>query len=183
MLVAFYILSFGGAVGGFDVLYYHMYRGRLWQRPEALRENVTHAIRALLFATFFFVLMFVEARGAWWWLFPALCAVELVNTMADTFLEKSSRAPQGGLENGEYMLHVFLSVMIGAVMACMMFESWSWQTMPTELIIRAREIPAPMFMGGLISIAIGLGFFVFEGTNALLMALRIRRGAVPAHSQ
>lgn len=178
MLVAFYILSFGGLVGAYDVLYYHMYRARLWQRPEAMMENVTHAIRALLFSTFFFLLLFVEARGSWWWLYPAVCTLEMLNTMSDTFLEKRSREPQGGMENGEYMLHVFLSVMIGAVMACMLFESWSWSTQPTELILRARDVPAPMFLGGVGSIAVGLGFFCFEGFNALRMASKIRRGVV-----
>jgi hypothetical protein len=167
MLLAFYILTLAGALGAVDVLYFHIYVCRLYTRRQSAIENVTHAVRSALFTTFFFVIMFVDARGAWWWLYPALCAVETTNSMLDTFLEKGSRADQGGLRNGEYCLHVFLSILMGGVMMVMLLDTYPGAREETSFSLRQIVLPTFFVMGGYFSMAAGLGFCVFDGFHAV----------------
>jgi hypothetical protein len=160
--IAFYVLSIAGLIGAFDVLYYHIYTCRLFTRRQSAAENVTHFIRALLFAAFFLTLMHVEARGAYWWFYPALVTVEMINSMFDTYLEKSSRADQGGLPHGEYCLHVVLSVLMGAVMTAMLIDSWSYRALPTAWVWRDLDVPGFLLGGGYFAMVMGVLFFFFE---------------------
>ena len=77
MFGAFLFFVWPGACGPFVSFYNHTPPPRLWTRPQSVYENMTHAIRALLFAVFFILIVHVEARGSWWLLYPAICAVEL----------------------------------------------------------------------------------------------------------
>lgn len=167
MQLALYILCLAGAIGAFDVFYFHMYKCRLFTRPQSAAENVTHAIRALLFTAFFVVLLQVDARGAYWWIYPGLCLAELTNSMLDTYLERDSRADQGGLPHGEYCLHVLLSVLIGAVMLGMIVDSLPLRTQETALVWRSLDVPAYVVMASTASAFVGVLFFLFEGTMAL----------------
>lgn len=167
MTVAFYMLSLAGAIGAFDVFYYHMWTCRLFERKESAAENVTHAIRALLFSVFFTVIMHVDARGSWWWLYVVVCAAEMLNSMLDTYLEKSSRADQGGLPNGEYCLHVVLSVLIGGVMVAMVSSAWAQSGEPTSIAWRPSTLPPMFALTGHLSIGMGILFFLFESSSVV----------------
>ncbi|WP_225411582.1 hypothetical protein [Stigmatella hybrida] len=167
MKAAFYLFMIAGAFGGFDVLYYHIYTHRLYRQPSAIWENVTHFTRALLFAVFFTLIVHVKAAGAWWWLYPAIIAVEFVNTMLDTVLEPSSRKSLGGLPTGEYILHVFLSLITGAALACMLWDSHGLLSEPTSLTWHTLDLPASMVFGAYMSTAAAVGFFAFESYSFL----------------
>jgi len=72
MYAAFYLLTIVGMVGAYDVLYYHIYKLRLYQHHDALWENFTHLVRALLFAVMLLTVLHVRAAGWWWFLYPTL---------------------------------------------------------------------------------------------------------------
>ena len=181
MVLAFYLLLLAGSIGAYDVLVYHMRKCRLYRRPQSAAENVTHALRALIFASFFFVIMRVDARGAWWWLYAGLCAAEIVNSMFDTYLEKGSRADQGGLPNGEYCLHVLLSIIVGGAMTSMLAGTFHTMHEPTSLTFRELELPPFFRFMGYASQVNAMGFFLFEGAAVLVVkSLHARQGSRPA---
>ena len=49
--VAFYILLVAGHLGFFDVVYFHVMKCRLAERPECQREVIWHTMRHLIYAT------------------------------------------------------------------------------------------------------------------------------------
>jgi hypothetical protein len=169
---AFYLLSIAGTFGAFDVLFYHIYTCRLYSRRQSLSENVTHFLRALLFSCFFLVIMGVQAKGAWWWIYPGLCTVEMINSMLDTHFERDSRKDQGGLPHGEYCLHVFLSVLMGGIMIAMLDASWAFRTEATELTWQPIDIPPFLMIAGFFAAGMGFLFFIFESSGVLRMLMR-----------
>lgn len=175
MKAAFFLFMIAGAFGAFDVLYYHIYTHRLYKQPSAIWENVTHFIRALLFAVFFILIVHVEASGAWWWLYPGVIAVEVLNTMLDTILEPSSRKSLGGLPNGEYFLHVFLSLVTGAALACILWDTYPLMNAPTALAWRTLDVPEFLRMGSYVSTAVAVGFFLFESSSFVRQFIQRQR--------
>lgn len=175
MIVAFYVLSLAGAFGAFDVFYYHIYRARLWSRPQSVYENITHAIRALLFAVFFVLIVHVEARGTWWLLYPAICAVEMTNSFIDCALEKSSRLDLGGLDAGEYLLHVLLSIMMGAIVTAMLMSTYPAYAEASYIGWRTLDVPPMMIYGSNLGAVMAVGFFFFEGSGVLRMLAKMKK--------
>ena len=175
MIVAFYVLSLAGAFGAFDVFYYHIYRARLWTRPQSVYENMTHAIRALLFAVFFILIVHVEVRGSWWLLYPAICAVEMTNSFIDCALEKSSRLDLGGLDAGEYLLHVLLSIMMGAIVTAMLMSTYPSYAEPSYIGLRTLDVPPIMIYGSYLGAVMAIAFFFFEGSGVLRMLVKMKR--------
>jgi hypothetical protein len=165
MYAALYLLTVSGLVGSFDVLYYHMYKLRLFSRNEAMWENLTHAIRALLYATLMLTVLHVHATGWCWLVYPVLLGCEVVNTMADTILEPRSRKSTGGLPPVEYSLHVFLSIVTGAALASIVWGTHDLLFQTPSLSWRTLDIPLQVLLGSYSSVLIALGMFVFESVG------------------
>jgi hypothetical protein len=91
-------------IGAIDVLYYHLYRFRLFERDHSVAEELTHLVRHVCFVA----LVALLASGVGGWadrVILVLLVVDLINSAADVLLEPRSRAPLGGLPAGEYFLH------------------------------------------------------------------------------
>ena len=170
---ALYILMLSGGLGAYDVIYYHMYTCRLYQKPECAAENVTHIIRAVLFCVWFLVILHVRATGMWWWLYVGIVAVETINTFVDIVLEGTSRTAMGGLPHGEYILHAVLSLLTGAMMTCVIVFTLPWLHEPTSLTFYTLDVPFAFQITTYLSVLGGLGFFAFETVS--LLKLRFRR--------
>ena len=162
MKAAFYLLTIVGLIGSYDVLYWHWYKLRLFRLPAARWENLTHAIRALLFAVMTLLVLHVDARGWWWPVYPAVLAVEVANTMSDVILEPKSRRNIGGLPATEYVVHIFLSILTGAALACVVWGTRDLLHASTYLGLRTIDIPAYVRAGAYLSVVIALGMFAFE---------------------
>jgi hypothetical protein len=183
MKAAFYLFSIAGVIGAFDVLYYHIYTHRLYKQPSAIWENVTHFVRALLFAVFFVLTLHVEASGSWWWLYPAIIGVEVLNTTVDTMLEPSSRKSLGGLPAGEYFLHVFLSILTGAALASILWDTYPLLSAPTALQWHTLDVPAPLRFGSYGAVVMALGFFLFESSAFFKQLAQRQRWLSPAAAE
>src|SRR5687767_9934232 len=108
MTVAFELLMLAALLGAVDVGYYHLYKFRLYQRPESVGEELTHLARHLLFIAMTIVMVLeLEAAPT---LLPALFILDLANSSADVLLERRSRASAGGLPSLEYLVHILASV-------------------------------------------------------------------------
>ena len=174
MVIAFCLLSISGTLGAFDVLYFHIYRCRLYRHPDAVWENITHFLRAFLFAVFFITVMHLDLTGTWWWGYVALSTVEIVNSMIDTLLEPSSRKKLGGLPDGEYYLHNILSVLIGAIICAMLWSSWPLRDLPTGIHWRASTLPLIPRLAGYWAVVMALAFFAFEASCVVRMLIARR---------
>ena len=103
-----FLLCLFGLLGSVDIVYYHLYRCRLYQSASSRREQVTHLLRLAVFPGILFWVLFVLSGG---WAAMGLLLLllfDFANSLLDTYLEPKSREPRGGLPRGEYLLHAVL---------------------------------------------------------------------------
>lgn len=110
------ILALVGTVGAVDVLYFHLYRFRLFSQPGCVAEEVTHLVRHLVFVALLLVCT-KPATGAWVAAAAALFVVDIANGAIDVLLERGSREALGGLPGAEYLIHVLSTFGTGAAAA------------------------------------------------------------------
>ncbi|HLL84876.1 MAG TPA: hypothetical protein VK420_19560, partial [Longimicrobium sp.] len=139
-----YLLLAIGLLGAFDVVYFHMWRGRLQARPECQREVLWHTARHLIYALQFLWVANVRFHGAALGLLAALYAADVFVALADVWEEKTSRAPQGGLPRGEYLMHVVLSVLVGLYLMSVLHAVWPDRLLPTAVRLAPPEVPTAL---------------------------------------
>lgn len=125
-----WLLAAQGVVGGADTLINHEVIARLPQRPEARGEIGLHAIRESIYATLFLGLAFFTWEGAFAWMLAALLAAEVVVTATDESIENRIRL----LPQNERVLHVFLTLNLGLLIAVLAPQLADWVTRPTDLV-------------------------------------------------
>jgi len=111
------LLMGASMLGAFDVFYFHLYRLRLFRQPGSVHEEITHLVGYAMFVAIAVALLTAEDATAARGLVLGLFGLNLVVTAADVVLERSSRAPLGGLPSLEYLLHVVVTFGIGAAAA------------------------------------------------------------------
>lgn len=111
MNAPFELLLLTALLGSVDVLYFHLYRFRLYAQPGSVAEESTHLARHVLFIGITLALLldppFVRP------LVLVLFGLDLLNNAADVLLEQSSRAPLGGLPPAEYLVHILSTLLTG----------------------------------------------------------------------
>ncbi|HYC01425.1 MAG TPA: hypothetical protein VEC57_19990 [Candidatus Limnocylindrales bacterium] len=116
MITTLTILTIVGTIGSIDVLYYHLYRFRLYGQPTCVAEEVTHLIRHAVFLAVLVVCL-QPATEQYARIAFVLFAIDMTNSVVDVLLERRSRAPLGGLPSGEYLVHVLSSFGTGLAVA------------------------------------------------------------------
>lgn len=127
--VAALVMGLSALVATSDGLYFHLYKYRLYARPECLSEHRTHTIRAVLFGPMVYLLFARDFGGRWLWATVALLAIDFGVQSWDVLIERDSRASLGGLTSLEYWIHV-LSVTshvaaVTLVLASKPAQAWS----------------------------------------------------------
>jgi len=110
------ILAVVGTIGAIDVLYYHLYRFRLYSQPGCVAEEVTHLLRNAIFIAILLVCM-QPANESWSRVMFFLFAADMGNSVIDVLLERKSRAGLGGLPSGEYLVHILSTFGTGVAVA------------------------------------------------------------------
>lgn len=144
MTAAFYLLLAIGLLGAFDVLYFHMWRGRLQERAECQREVLWHTVRHLIYGLQFLWVPHLRFQGAALGLLAVLYAADVFVAWADVWEERDSRAPQGGLPRGEYFMHVVLSVLVGLYLMSIFHAVWPERLLPTGLRVDPPAVPVAL---------------------------------------
>lgn len=103
-------------IGALDVLYFHLYKHKLYAHPASVWEEVTHLSRHVIFLAIVAMILFVEPATAAP-IVASLFVLDLFNTAVDVWLERGSRQALGGLSSAEYLLHVLASIGLGAAIA------------------------------------------------------------------
>lgn len=159
------LMTAAAAIGAADVLYYHLYRFRLFAQPGSVAEEITHLFRQAIFLSLLALLSSGGRSPRGDALVFALVALDLINGAADVLLERRSREPLGGLPSTESLVHFLSTFAMGLAVAA---------------YVLAPELPAPT---GVLrwqvwgTFASGLVVFALEGT---LFACAVReRGRQP----
>lgn len=105
MTAATVFLMIFGIVAAIDGLYLHLWKYRLYARPESLREHKLHTAQGALFAPVVFFLFYQDFGGLALWTAVLFLAFEQVVEILDVLDEWDSRASLGGLSSTEYALH------------------------------------------------------------------------------
>ncbi len=144
MLLAFSLLLIIGVLGSCDVLVFHIGRCDLATRPESQREVLLHTLRHLIYGLQFLFVAQLRAQG--WALLgvAALYLADVAIALLDVWEEPASRESQGGLPRGEYLMHVVLSVLVGAYLLSIWQAVWPLRLLPTALVWSPLDVPAPL---------------------------------------
>ena len=128
-LLAF-ALVLQGAMGGLDTMLNHEYLERLPQRPEARREIGLHSMREAIYAVLFGGLGWFAWHGAAAYVIAALVLAEVGVTTVDEWTENRIRV----LPQNERVLHIFLTLNMGVIVAILVPTLARWLDQPTELV-------------------------------------------------
>ena len=105
-----------GVLGGIDVVLFHSLAHGLRKHAPSRHELWTHACRGPTYALLFVLLPNVRVAGSWVWLPAAVLVLDLLVSIWDFSVERKSRELLGGLPTGEYLLHVLIAVLYGALL-------------------------------------------------------------------
>lgn len=133
MHTASFLLLVIGALGAFDIAFFHMHRAKLLGRVECRREVLVHVVRGFVYAAQFLVVPNVRFTGAWGLALVALFTVDATVAALDVLAEPASRKEQGGLPAGEYFMHVLLSVLVGVMLHAVFAEAWAARFLPSSI--------------------------------------------------
>jgi hypothetical protein len=128
-LLAF-VLVLQGLMGGVDTLLNHEYLEQLPKRPEARREVGLHAIREAIYAVLFAGLGWFAWHGAAAYLIAGLVLAEIGVTTVDEWTENRIRV----LPQNERVLHIFLTLNMGIIVAILVPTLAKWIDQPDELV-------------------------------------------------
>lgn len=162
MTAAFYLLLAIGLLGAFDVVYFHIYRCRLHLRPECQREVLWHTVRHLVYALQFLWVPHLRFQGAALLGLAVLYAADVFVAWADVWEEKDSRAAQGGLPRGEYLMHVVLSLLVGLYLMSTFRAVWPDRLLPTAILVAPPAVPVALRAGMTLMGVVALGVFAHD---------------------
>jgi hypothetical protein len=119
-----------GLMAGVDTVLNHEILARLPQRAQARTEVGLHVIRESIWTVLLAGLAWFAWHGAAAWVIAALLAAEVVVTACDEFIENRTRV----LPQNERVLHVFLTLNLGAVIMLLVPVLAGWSKRPTGLV-------------------------------------------------
>ncbi len=157
-------------VGAFDVLYFHMFKFRLYGRTESVAEEITHLLRTASIIGIVSLLLFSDGSGFARNAILFLFAFDLVNNLADAYLERTSRDTLGGVPSSEQLIHMFGMFMMGVIGATFWYTSSNTGFTPV----------APgglLYIQAVLSLGAGIAMGIIEG-SLFVCALTRRSPAV-----
>jgi hypothetical protein len=124
------LLMLQGVMGGVDTVLNHEYLEGLPKRPEARREIGLHSMRETIYAVLFGGLGWFAWHGALVYAVAALVLGEITVSTIDEWTENRIRV----LPQNERVLHVFLTLNMGLIVAILVPTLARWIDQPTELV-------------------------------------------------
>lgn len=164
MLITINILLIAGAVGAVDVLYFHLWKFRLYRRPQSIKEEITHLLRGVIYPMGLGLVLIGWPKGAWFWVVSGLFAFDFFNNLIDGRFEPSSRVPLV-VPATELMTHYAGTTLFGAAWTSFVIMGWSGRLEPTALQPYAEgTFPVFTYWSGLFSLAGGIALWLLELT-------------------
>lgn len=133
MHLALILLLIAGPIGATDVVYFHMWKFRLYSRPQSVIEEITHLLRGVMAPAIFALLIIGRPQGAFFWIVAMLFFIDTVNSLWDVMVEPRSRAPIG-VPPAELAVHFIGTTIMGAAWATFILTGWPTRNAPTALL-------------------------------------------------
>lgn len=147
------LLVVQGVMGGVDTLLNHELIARLPQRPEARTEIGLHVAREAIWAFLFLGLAWLAWHGALALVIAAVVVAEIAITAVDEFVENRIRV----LPQNERVLHVFLTLNLGLIIALLAPILLAWRGHPTALVAQSYGVLSWILSG--LALAAGIWSF------------------------
>lgn len=124
-----YVLMLHGVLGFVDIVVNHELLARLPRRGDTAQEEALHAAREFIFACLFASLAWFAWQGALVWWIAALLLAEVAVSTRDVVVEGDIRV----LPVSERVLHLFLFINLGILIALVAHALLWWHASPTAL--------------------------------------------------
>jgi hypothetical protein len=162
MNLTLFILLTAGPIGATDVIYFHLYKFRLYARPQSFSEEWTHIARGTVVPILFTMLLLGRPQGAMFYFVLALFAFESLNSLIDVMVEPASRKPIG-VPPAELAVHLIGSMLMGAAFGNFVISGWSTRHAPSAFV----PWPSGAFPPGFIlaargAVVISVALVIFE---------------------
>jgi len=121
-----------------------------------------HIARHLVYATQFLIIANIRFHGSALFFLVFVYVADVLIAWADVWEETESRRPQGGLLRGEYVMHVVISVLVGAYIMSIGTAVWPDRLLSTNVFIQSPQVPglARLYMTTM-GLA-GVGLFIYD---------------------
>ncbi len=152
MLTSCVLLLIIGLLGGFDVFFFHRHRCHLCERCESRTEAWIHVARGIVYVLQLSCVPNLAFHGRYYALFVALFVADAAIAITDILVEPASRKSLGGLPPGEYLMHIVLSLFVGAFLHGLLISTWEWRHLPTAIHVVPGAPPALRAALGLLAL-------------------------------
>jgi hypothetical protein len=173
MLASSWLLVSLGVLGATDIWLFHTRAHHLHEHEPARAELITHFLRGPTYFLLFTLVPNFSFHGGAMLALLGLLAFDLGISIADFWLEPASRRALGGLPRGEYLLHVLMAMVFGALVAIVIAANGHQLYEPTALRWLALD-EQPWLRALLFVMAIGV---LCSGLSDLAAVRRLARSA------
>ena len=173
MEAATYLLFAIGILGASDILFFHTLSHRIRSNPDSRLELQIHSLRGPTYGLLFILIPNCVFHGGCYWMLIGLFAADVSISIWDFSVEKASRRSLGGLPTGEYVLHVILAMLFGAMVACLLTNTWDWASLPARFAYEPANVPALLRAG----MAIMSVMVLTSGIQDALAAYRLKKSS------
>ena len=179
MFVPLLLMMIVAPLGAIDLIYYHGFKFKLYDRKDSYLETVIHLIRGLLFSSGAFILLNYQPNGIWFWATGAIFVLDLANSIFDVSIEGRSRKTLGGIPTLEYIIHTIGSTFAGAITISYFILGWHFRLIPTSLSPLADGTYSKMFLGN--GFALVIGGIILTTIEAILLCKSIIKYRSESH--
>jgi hypothetical protein len=177
MEVATYILFILGCLGATDILLYHSVSHGIRSHHDSRFELLVHSLRGPTYAALFILVPNFALHGSFFWLLIGIFAFDVCISLGDFMIERASREFFGGLPTGEYVLHIILAMLFGALVTSVFYGAGHWAALPTHLAYRPAAVPGFLRAVMVLMAVLVLG----SGAMDLMAARRLAKEVVHDH--
>lgn len=132
MIWATILLVLFSLIAAVDSFYFHLWKYRLYARPESRYEHRLHTFRAFLFIPIVYFLFYRNFGGFALYLGIFFILLDLIIEILDVLDENQSRVLVGGLSSIEYLIHVLATILrtsfIVLVLAAKPLSAWGFES-------------------------------------------------------
>ncbi len=140
-------------------------------------ELIVHSLRGPTYSALFILVPNFVIQGSFFWLLIGIFAFDVCISLGDFVIERASREFFGGLPTGEYILHIILAMLFGALVTSVFYSVGNWAGLPTRLAYEPATVPSLLRIIMVFMAVLVLG----SGIMDLMAARRLTKEVIHDH--